>query len=113
VNEVALVGRLSAAAEERVLPSGDVLLTWRVVVDRPPPRKPRPDGGRQASIDALDCFAFAPVVRRTVSSFAAGDVVRVQGALRRRFWQGPAGTQSRTEVEVARAQRLGRAQASR
>ncbi|MDT7548546.1 MAG: hypothetical protein QOE84_940, partial [Actinomycetota bacterium] len=41
-NEVALVGRVSAPAEERVLPSGDVLLTWRVVVDRPPPRRTMP-----------------------------------------------------------------------
>ncbi len=33
-NEVVLVGRLAAEAEERVLPSGDHLVTLRVVVPR-------------------------------------------------------------------------------
>ena len=113
INEVVLVGRVSAAAEERVLPSGDVLLSWRVVVDRPPPRKPVPDGVRAATVDTLDCVAFAPGVRRTARALEPGDVVRVEGALRRRFWRAGAAAASRTEVEVAGVKRLERAQASR
>ncbi len=35
-NEVLLVGRVAAVAEERELPSGDLLSTFRLVVDRPP-----------------------------------------------------------------------------
>jgi single-strand DNA-binding protein len=35
-NEVYLVGRLSGEPIERELPSGDLLLSWRLVVDRAP-----------------------------------------------------------------------------
>src|SRR3954447_19183003 len=34
LNEVHLVGKVSAAPETRVLPSGDEILTWRLVVSR-------------------------------------------------------------------------------
>jgi single-strand DNA-binding protein len=36
VNDVALVGRLSGAVERKTLPSGDMVLEWRIVVERPP-----------------------------------------------------------------------------
>ena len=113
LNEVALVGRVSAAAEERELPSGDVLLSWRLIVDRPPPRRPVPDGVRPTLVDTFDCVAFTGGVRRTARTFEPGDVVRVEGALRRRFWSSGAGRTSRTEVEVVAAKRLVRSQASR
>ena len=112
-NEVALVGRVSAPAEERVLPSGDVLLTWRVVVDRPPPRRTMPEGSRVVTVDTFDCVAWTSGLRRTAGGFQAGDVVSVEGALRRRFWRGSGGPASRYEVEVAATKRLVRAQASR
>ena len=35
LNSVHLVGRLAAAAEDRLLPSGDALATFRMVVERP------------------------------------------------------------------------------
>jgi single-strand DNA-binding protein len=113
-NEVALVGRVSAPAEARTLPSGDVLVSWRLVVDRPPSRRAAPEGGRAVTVDTIDCVAWAGGVRRTASGFAPGDVVRVEGALRRRFWRGGGGgAASRCEVEVASAKRLAKAQASR
>ena len=47
VNEVRLVGRVSQTPEERVLPSGDVLWTFRVVVPRATgPSGLASDGGR-------------------------------------------------------------------
>jgi single-strand DNA-binding protein len=111
---VALVGRVSAPAEERTLPSGDVLVSWRLVVDRPPSRRSVPEGGRVVTVDTIDCVAWSGGVRRTAVAFAQGDVVRVEGALRRRFWRGGAGgAASRTEVEVLSAKRLAKAQASR
>ena len=112
VNEVTLVGRVSAAAEERELPSGDALVSWRLIVDRPPQRR-APAGARAVVVDTVDCVAFAAPVRRTARALAPGDVVRVEGALRRRFWRSGAGASSRTEVEVAAVRRLARAQASR
>lgn len=108
-NEVLLVGRVAAPAQERTLPSGDVIATWRLVVDRPPTRRPRPPSGRTATVDTLDCVAWAAGTRRTARGMAAGDLVAVQGALRRRFWRVGAAAVSRHEVEVATVKRLARA----
>lgn len=111
-NEVVLVGRVSAPAEERELPSGDIIMTWRLVVDRPPPARGRTHGRRAATVDTFDCVVWTAKLRRAVRGFAAGDVVAVEGALRRRFWRGGAGAASRCEVEVVAARRMSR-QASR
>lgn len=106
-NEVVLVGRLSALPEERELPSGDRLISWRLVVDRPPGRKP-PEGVRATTVDTLDCMAWTPAVRRSAKTLQQGDVIEVHGALRRRFWRAGAGAVSRCEVEVAAIKRLSR-----
>lgn len=106
VNEVRLVGRVSRPPEERVLPSGDVVWTFRVVVPRPP--LPAPAGAR-ASVDALECAAWTGRVRRSVAGWAPGDVVEVTGALRRRFYRSGAATLSRTEVEVTGGRLIRRA----
>ena len=111
-NEVVLVGRVSGVPEERQLPSGDVLVSWRLVVDRPAPRRALPAGTRATTIDTFDCVAWAAPVRRTARGLADGDVVSVEGALRRRFWRGGAGTASRCEVEVEALRRLSRRPAS-
>ena len=107
-NEVVLVGRMAAAAEERTLPSGDLLTTWRLVVDRPPARRPVP-GVRAATVDTLNCVAWEAGPRRTARGLVAGDVVSIAGALRRRFWRAGAGAVSRCEVEVSTVKRLSRA----
>ncbi|HEU0129384.1 MAG TPA: single-stranded DNA-binding protein [Mycobacteriales bacterium] len=106
-NEVRLVGRLAAPGEERALPSGDVLVSFRVVVARPPGAR----AARSPAVDTIDCAAWTGGVRRTVLGWAAGDVVEVTGALRRRFWRAGAGAASRTEVEVLRAKRVAKAPA--
>lgn len=107
-NEVRLVGRVSGAPQERELPSGDALVTWRVVVDRPVPRRAPPEGVRPATVDTLDCVAWTAAVRRTARGLAEGDVVAVEGALRRRFWRAGSGAASRCEVEVESLRRLRR-----
>lgn len=105
-NDVVLVGRVSGTPEERELPSGDALVCWRVVVPRPAPRRPPPEGSRPPTIDTLDCVAWTPALRRTARGLADGDVVAVEGALRRRFWRSPAGPASRCEVEVSAVRRV-------
>lgn len=97
-NEITIVGRLSAEPEERELPSGDLLVTCRVVV-------PRGDG----KVDTLDCTAWSAASRKRLLSWQAGDIVEVQGALHRRFWRGTAGQSSRYEIEVGTAKRVARA----
>lgn len=106
-NEVVLVGRVAAAPVSRALPSGDVLVTFRLVVQRPRVGSPAP-GPRTPTVDTIDCVALRAAVRRGAARWEAGDVVEVTGALRRRFWRGPAGPVSRCEVEVQRARRLAR-----
>lgn len=107
-NEVVLVGRVSGAPAERELPSGDALVSWRVVVDRPAPRRAPPPGVRRPTVDTVDCVAWTGPVRRAARALADGDVVAVEGALRRRFWRSGPGSVSRTEVEVQGLRRLSR-----
>ncbi len=108
-NEVLLVGRVAATAEERVLPSGDVFCSWRLVVDRPAPKRPAPEGVRPVTIDTFDCIAWQAGLRRTAAGLQPGDIVSVEDALRRRFWRAAAGAASRYEVEVSKVRRLERA----
>lgn len=108
-NEVRLVGRVSAPAQERALPSGDVLVTWRLVVPRPARA-----GGGAASVDTIDVACWSGRSRLAARRLAAGDVVEVSGALRRRFYRAGAATASRYEVEAERItrQKVGRADRS-
>lgn len=101
VNEVRLVGRLSGEPAVRVLPSGDELTVWRLVVDR----EAEKSSPRSPSVDTIDCVAHRPAVQRMATRWSAGDTLEVQGALRRRFWRGAGGTASRCEVEVSAAKK--------
>ncbi|SDR26495.1 single-stranded DNA-binding protein [Thermostaphylospora chromogena] len=98
VNEITLVGRMSAPAEVMPLPSGDSRTTWRVIV-----RAERE--GRRPRFDVIDCVTFDPGIAAAVAGWRADDVVGVFGALRRRFFTGRHGKASHVEVE-ARSVRL-------
>ena len=100
-NEVVLVGRLSAPVEERTLPSGDVIATWRLIVNRPPEAL----AARRATVDVLDCASFRREVRRAAARWVAGDLVEVTGALRRRFWRAAGQAASRWQVDVQHCRR--------
>jgi single-strand DNA-binding protein len=103
-NEVRVVGRISRPPEERVLPSGDVVWVFRVVVARAPEaRRPR------QTVDTLECAAWQPRARRSVASWAVDDVVEVCGALRRRFFRSGGAVVSRVEVEMASGRLIRRA----
>ncbi|MCW2843113.1 MAG: single-strand binding protein/Primosomal replication protein n [Nocardioides sp.] len=95
VNEVRLVGRISQQPEERVLPSGDSLWTFRIVLTRTGER-----GRSRRCVDSLECAVWAGRVRRSVAGWGAGDIVEVTGAVRRRFFRAGGAAASRVEVEV-------------
>ncbi len=97
VNAVTLRGRVSTAPELRELPSGTRIVTLRVSVARDP--SPMTRGSKQTP-DWVDCVAWGSRQRRRVAGWRVGDVVEVEGALRRRFYRGGAGTAMRLEVEV-------------
>ncbi|MBB3091915.1 single-stranded DNA-binding protein [Nocardioides albus] len=108
VNEVRLIGRLSLAAEEKELPSGDQLTSFRVVVNRPRDKR----RGSRVQIDALECHTWIARVRRAAMTWQVGDVIEVNGSLRRRFFKTGGRLQSMTEVEVLSARRVSRAAAA-
>jgi single-strand DNA-binding protein len=105
-NDVVLRGRLSAPAELRSLPSGDTLVTFRLVVRRPEPR------ARGQSVDVLTCVTYDRALQRRVAAWEAGDVVEVEGALQRRFWRTPTGTASVCEVNCRRGRKVPRGSSS-
>ncbi|WP_152189608.1 single-stranded DNA-binding protein [Georgenia satyanarayanai] len=99
-NAVSLVGRVSGEVEERELPSGDRLTTFRLVV-------PRPDAGEgRARVDTIDISCWSGRTRRVAGRVGEGSVVAVEGALRRRFFATGVGRASRYEVEAQRLRRL-------
>ncbi len=100
INEVHLQGRLSGRPESRALPSGDEVLTFRLVIARPGPRP---------SVDTIDCAIWKAGLRHRVGRWNNGDQIEVIGALRRRFWRPGAAVASRCEVEVSSARRRLRA----
>ncbi len=102
-NEVTLVGRVSATPERRDLPSGDQLVTLRVVVDRPPQK-----GVTKRAVDVIDVACWTRRTQRTASGLEPDDGVRVEGALRRRFFAAAGGRASRYEVEASRLVRVSR-----
>ena len=101
-NDVLLRGKLSAPAEMRTLPSGDVLLAFRLVVRRP--RAPV----RGSTYDTLACITYDRALQRRVALWQPGDVVEVEGALQRRFWRTPTGTASVCEVNCRKGRKMPR-----
>jgi single-strand DNA-binding protein len=96
VNDVLLVGRLSREPQVKTLESGDVILTWRLIVDRPEDewRTPR------RVVDTFNCSSFDQRLFGPAKQWRPGDMLEVHGALRRRFWRG--GNQYTIMVREAR-----------
>jgi single-strand DNA-binding protein len=103
VNSVCLCGRVSSAPQERILPSGDLLLTFRVSVPRDPA------SSTKRSSDWADCVVWSGRVRRSAARWQVGDRVELEGALRRRFFRTATSTATRLEVEVLSGRRVDRA----
>jgi single-strand DNA-binding protein len=98
LNHVSLRGRLADVPVERPLPSGDILLTFRLTVPRPP--------GERVRVDSIDCVASAAGVRRILGRAQPGEELAIEGALRRRFWRSPGGPASRYAVDVQSVRRM-------
>lgn len=103
-NEVSLRGRVSAEPVERTLPSGDCLVSFRLVVRRPARARRR----SRVSVDTFDCVAWTATMRRKAAALTPGDVIEVGGSLRRRFRRVEESVASRVDVEVVRCRRLQR-----
>jgi single-strand DNA-binding protein len=95
-NRVHLTGRVSAAPESRVLPSGDEIVSFRLVVRRSAAARRR----SKQVVDTIECSVWPAGLRRSVTKLAAGTEVTVTGELRRRFSRGGAGVASWVSVDV-------------
>ncbi len=102
VNEVVLTGRITSAPQHRELPSGDVVVGFRLSVRRLP--TPLGKGSKQ-TCDWVDCVTAVARCRRAVLRWDVGDQVEVRGVLRRRFFRGGGAAGTRLEVEVLSARR--------
>jgi single-strand DNA-binding protein len=103
-NEVKLAGTISRAPETRVLPSGDALVSFRVLVAREAGKEARE--GKRPGSDWVDCAVWSARLRRSVARWELGDQVEVSGALRRRVYRAGGGPVALVEIEVAAARRL-------
>jgi single-strand DNA-binding protein len=97
-SQVALVGRLGAQVRSKELPSGDVITTFTVIVDRP--ARERRGGQNAATVDAIACTTTRARTRSLVERLEPGTVVSVEGTLRRRFWRGGNGAPVGSTMEV-------------
>lgn len=95
-NQVSVTGRVSRPVEFRTLPSGDVLATFRLIVDRSGAALKR----SKNKVDTFECAVWKATVRKRVETLGAGDVVTVTGELRRRFFRGSGRPTSFVSIEV-------------
>lgn len=97
-NRVVLRGKVTKAPQVRELPSGSTIVVLRLSVPREEPT-PMVRGSRQ-SVDWVDCTVWGSRARRSAGRWREGDVVEVEGALRRRFQRSASGPSTRLEVEI-------------
>jgi len=84
-----------------MLPSGDEVVSFRLVVPRSPAARRR----SKQSVDTIECSAWTARLRRSVRRLAAGDTVTVTGELRRRFTRGAGGPMSWVNVDLDTCER--------
>ena len=99
-NAVFLVGRVTSLAVEKLLPSGDRVVEFRVVIGREKSR------GSKKEVDSLDIAAWSSRTRKAALSLKIDTWVEIKGSVRRRFWRAPTGLASRWQVEASEVVRL-------
>jgi single-strand DNA-binding protein len=102
-NEVRVVGRVSGSPARRSLPSGDELVTFRLVVRREPSGADTFDVAVGPAPPAGVRRRAGQTGRRLLATAAALDEderVEVAGVLRRRWWGAGATRQSRVEIRA-------------
>jgi single-strand DNA-binding protein len=97
VNEVRVSGRLGTQVQVRMLPSGDEITVFSVVVDRP-----AREWRGVTRVDTIACVTSRTQIATRVQAWKPGLWVEVSGVLRRRFWRGGGGLGSAMELDVRR-----------
>lgn len=105
VNDVRIRGRVSGAPRRRRLPSGDEVVSIRVVVPRTG-EAPRGGSTRVIRSDTVECAAWSGRPQAAMADLLPDEHVFVTGALRRRFWRAGGAVASTFEVEVHQVERV-------
>lgn len=95
-NKVELVGRVSGEPLEKKLPSGDLVVEFRLIIDR----------DDRDGVDTLDIAAWKSQLRKRALSLQSEEWIGVRGVLRRRFWKAKNGIASRWQVEARELERI-------
>jgi len=96
LNDLLLRGRVSAPAIEKELPSGDRVVEFRLIV-----RRDRCDG-----VDTLDIAAWSAKTQKRALTLKPNEWVEISGSVRRRFYKGKNGLESRWQVEALEIARI-------
>jgi single-strand DNA-binding protein len=96
LNDVLLRGRVSKAAIEKELPSGDKVVEFRLIVSRE----------KQPGVDTLDIASWSAKSRRTALTLNPDEWIEITGSIHRRFWSAPTGLASRWQVEALEISRI-------
>lgn len=94
INNVTLMGRLTAAPELKTTTSGTSVTTFCIAVDR---RFQPKDGEKQA--DFINCVAWRSTAEFITKYFGKGDLIAVTGEIQTRKYQDNSGN-NRVAVEV-------------
>lgn len=96
LNDVMLRGRVSDIAVEKILPSGDKVVEFRLIISRI----------ELSGVDTLDIAAWSAKSRRSALSLKPDEWIEISGSIHRRFWKAPTGLASRWQVEAAEISRI-------
>jgi len=100
INSVHLCGRVSSLAVSKQMPSGDMVVEFRLVVDRKSKR------AVEREVDTLDITSWLARPQKRALSLKINDWVEVEGSIRRRFWKSPSGLASRWQVEASQLRKI-------
>lgn len=98
-NSVHLVGRVTSIAEDIQLPSDTILTRFRIVVPRAKPTT-------KTTVDTIDLVAMKAGLQKRARTLVVGEIVEVEGEIRRRFWKAGMSVASRVEIEISSLSKL-------
>jgi single-strand DNA-binding protein len=91
INQVILMGRLTADPEQRTTSTGKVIASFSIAVDR---------GGQDDATDFFNVTAWEKLAELVVKYLGKGRRVLVQGRLRQDSWDDKETGKKRSKVEV-------------
>jgi len=96
LNDLLLRGRVSAPAVTKELPSGDLVVEFRLIITRE----------KREGVDTLDIAAWSAKSRRFAMNLKTDEWIEVSGSVHRRFWKSATGVASRWQVEAVEIARI-------